>query len=280
MVAKLPEPPYDDLEILEKVISERQGGKNKRFFNEYRNEWVQRTREYHELKGDPTRIRPSSVSDVDKGKFVNLYSNAKEGDAQHEAIRTMRDTKILFCPSCGEDGNPETLDHHLPKDVFPEYAITTRNLTPMCGRCQGEKLATVVDEYGQRQYLHPYFDDINHPILGINIIPPYDKGTTFDIYVLDGIPERISDVTPKHLRQLKIDVRLREYCIEKYMHILKTAKEDQDLPREGLVYTIRHMKREEEKKSPNAWAAAFYRAILSDERLMQYLVNDPLPDYL
>lgn len=42
------------------------------------------------------------------------------------------------CPYCGISA-PETLDHQLPKHVYPEYATYGRNLIPTCGACNNRK---------------------------------------------------------------------------------------------------------------------------------------------
>ena len=64
-----------------------------------------------------------------------------------------------------------TLDHYLPKEQNPQFAIFSENLVPACSRCNTLKRDKIVDEgIGVRLFLHPYFDNI--PIsnfLSVNI---------------------------------------------------------------------------------------------------------------
>jgi hypothetical protein len=48
------------------------------------------------------------------------------------------------CPYCGHPLAPRTLDHFLPKEDWPEYAIFSNNLVPQCSDCAPIK--------GQRYY--------------------------------------------------------------------------------------------------------------------------------
>ena len=71
-----------------------------------------------------------------KKSLVNLYLSDKR-TSLFNVFKEMRDGHdLLFCPSCGDGGDPDTLDHYLPKDVFPELSILLMNLTPMCSKCQ------------------------------------------------------------------------------------------------------------------------------------------------
>jgi len=62
------------------------------------------------------------------------------------------------CPYCGQRV-VSTLDHVLPKSLYPAYAVAPVNLVPSCSDCNKLKLdddpATAVEVY-----LHPYFDDV------------------------------------------------------------------------------------------------------------------------
>ena len=63
------------------------------------------------------------------------------------------------CPLCGHR-DVTTLDHHLPKSVFPALAVDPMNLIPVCGECnkmKGSRFPQIAEE----QTLHPYFDNID-----------------------------------------------------------------------------------------------------------------------
>lgn len=97
-------------------------------------------------------------------------------------IDTIRsDNANSLCPMCGSM-HSGTLDHVLPKESYPEFAIFTKNLVPAC-KCNGFKSATIANAAGHR-ILHPYFDNIlsqrliraeftelgSNPIINVRII--------------------------------------------------------------------------------------------------------------
>jgi len=280
MVASIKQPQHDDLALLDQVVLERAGGKNRQYFENFHVEWRQRVELYLNSAGDPSKIARSTIVDaVDKKKFINLYENAKKDHCQYSVLKSLRKNKLMYCPSCGEDGAPETLDHYLPKDEFPEYAVLTKNLTPMCGRCQREKLAKFVDEKNNRQFLHPYFDGINSPVLKVDIVPPYDFGTTFRVYVSPDADDNIRPIVSRHIKELAIPTRLLDYCIEKYQHLLRLVADDPP-PRNEVVGFLKLFLKMEEKKAHNAWGALFYRSVLANPSLIEYLRIGILPKNL
>lgn len=64
------------------------------------------------------------------------------------------------CPYCGIN-EPKTLDHYLPKELFPEFSIHSLNLLPVCGVCNSNyKKHQFKTAGGRRIFIHSYFDII------------------------------------------------------------------------------------------------------------------------
>ncbi|WP_157650374.1 HNH endonuclease [Burkholderia ubonensis] len=62
------------------------------------------------------------------------------------------------CPYCGIN-EPKTLDHYLPKEKFPEYAIFPPNLIPICNICNSKyKGIKFLSDDGDKLFIHSYFD--------------------------------------------------------------------------------------------------------------------------
>ncbi len=63
------------------------------------------------------------------------------------------------CPFCGQR-NVSTLDHVLPKSLYPVFAVTPDNLVGSCIECNNAK-KTTVPHNASDTILHPYFDSAN-----------------------------------------------------------------------------------------------------------------------
>lgn len=73
-------------------------------------------------------------------------------------INDIRDVNAnSLCSMCGSM-HSGTLDHVLPKEIYPEFAIFTKNLVPAC-KCNIVKSTTIANSDGHRM-LHPYFDNV------------------------------------------------------------------------------------------------------------------------
>jgi hypothetical protein len=72
------------------------------------------------------------------------------------------------CPYCNF-GEQWEHDHYLPKSVFPEFTLYSRNLVPICKVCNGMKRA-LYQEDGERLFMHA-FSELNgvDGLLGVTI---------------------------------------------------------------------------------------------------------------
>ena len=63
------------------------------------------------------------------------------------------------CPFCAHR-DVDSIDHYLPKDIYPQYSISPINLVPVCSHCNGIKRTNGFDnEFNV--LIHPYFNDID-----------------------------------------------------------------------------------------------------------------------
>lgn len=75
-------------------------------------------------------------------------------------VRLLDRPAAAICPYCAVSASG-TLDHYLPKDDYPIYAILSRNLVPSCGPCNTNKRTLVLDGVtGVRAFFNPYYDPI------------------------------------------------------------------------------------------------------------------------
>lgn len=74
------------------------------------------------------------------------------------------------CPYCGIN-EPKTLDHYLPKELFPEFSVHSLNLLPVCSVCNSNyKKRQFKNASGSRIFIHSYFDIIpNFAFIGVDV---------------------------------------------------------------------------------------------------------------
>ena len=182
MVVRLDLPDSDNDEYIDDVVAQRQGGANAVFFNAVKAGWKARVQAYKEASGDPCLLKPWPDVQAHAKKFHNLYLNPTGGSVQEPVLQNLRSRELQLCPACGEDGTPNTLDHYLPKQSYPEFSITACNLFPMCDICQGEKGTSTVNAVNERLFLHPYFDQFTDvQVLCLEIGRPFEAPETISV---------------------------------------------------------------------------------------------------
>lgn len=102
---------------------------------------------------------PGLVSgDLVRWAYDNGMVKSRDGRAVYERILAAPPDER--CPLCGH-GMVRTLDHFLPKRMFPALCVDPLNLIPACADCnhiKGEQRP----ESAETTLLHPYLDHIDH----------------------------------------------------------------------------------------------------------------------
>lgn len=110
--------------------------------------------QYIRVGGNPTLTFNQPVT-IAIGKFLKAHYASPPGDLAH--ITEMREsTEHLVCPMCGSM-HSGTLDHYLPKNGFPIFAVFSKNLVPAC-KCNTKRKETLTGVNPKERVLHPYFD--------------------------------------------------------------------------------------------------------------------------
>lgn len=101
--------------------------------------------------------------------FEKLYGKYSKGKELHDFRLKLVELSGGRCPICGVSFgySQVTLDHILPKSVYPSLAILPINLVPICYYCNMRKNKKI----GERVF-HPYFEgyDLAH-LLEVSITP-------------------------------------------------------------------------------------------------------------
>ncbi|MER5632299.1 HNH endonuclease [Streptomyces nitrosporeus] len=114
----------------------------------------------HELETNNFKL-----SGVSSAEMIAVYANrmAKKktpGRPIYDAL--MLAPQFGLCPLCGQR-TVSTLDHHLPKTLYPSLAVNPINLIPACGDCNKLKL-DIAPNSSDEETLHPYFDAVDDAV--------------------------------------------------------------------------------------------------------------------
>ncbi|MBB3146909.1 hypothetical protein FHS21_003325 [Phyllobacterium trifolii] len=273
---RLPVPNSCSLQLVDDVVAERQNGVNAAFFTSIRADWRAKVQEYIGAGGSPQFVQPWPDVAHRKNKFLNLYLSPKKASAHGLVLDQLRDHGLNLCPACGEAGAPNTLDHYLPKGIYPHFCITPHNLFPMCDACQGKKLEKTGDAANPRFFIHPYFDVfVAEQVIKLLIDPPFDT-PTFNLIPDPELPAEQLALVESHVRELAIDQRYGHFFREQHRRLIRLV---QIMRNSGLnvADTLEMFRVNSEDPSANSWEHVFYAAVLSNAAMLNYLETEPLP---
>lgn len=278
MVTKLPLPDPCGIELVGAVVQERAAGPNAQYFSDLEEEWRERVENYIAQRGNPETVPNWPAILPHRTRFLTLYKSPNDGSAQQQIIKDLRERKLQLCPSCGEEGTPNTLDHYLPQKRFPQFAVTPANLIPMCDICQGKKGEHTLDANGRRVFLHSYFDDfIEGQVLRLLIGRPLNAPKDFVLEADLGLPPHQIAIVQRHIEGLDLQRRYGAYFREEYMRLLHLAQLCRTKGTD-IREDIPKFKQLHELRAANVWPHLFYAAVSDDEELLDYLAERELPE--
>jgi hypothetical protein len=279
-VTRLPAPAIDDQVLLDAVVEERQNGIHAAFFTGIRDEWKQRAVGYRDQGGNPEVIQPWQAVAPRSKTFKNLYTSPGDGSAQSEILSTLRARTLQLCPACGEDGTPYTLDHYLPKELYPEFAILPHNLFPMCDRCQGEKGVVTVDDQNQRMFLHPYYDHFTEvQLVTLHIGTPFSAPASIELLANQVLSPAHQALVSRHVLGLAIVNRYHHFFRHEYLHLIKIVKQIRS-KEQNVLDSLELFRDLALMKSINSWRHIFYDGVLASEGLLTFLKHEDLSEYV
>ena len=278
MVSKLKCPVVDD-NYIDEVVVERSKGVNKSFFDRIRLVWKARARLYEIYKGDPEILKSWLNDEAEKGALNNLYNNHSNASRHGSAIRSIREHDMQLCPACGELGTPNTLDHYLPKDIYPEFSIFPLNLFPMCDICQIKKGKKTTSTSNRRLFIHPYYADfIEKQVVFLNISGDF-KNPVAELVLDSGLSADERRLLGSHVTELEIDSRFIKFFSVEYIRLLRVVNKIRstglDVRSSLAIFEASAL-----LKGCNCWEHIFYHGVTKNESLMEYLCGGELPEYL
>ncbi|MEM5345789.1 hypothetical protein [Paraburkholderia azotifigens] len=190
----------------------------------------------------------------------------------HERLTIRRHKHELDeCPYCGHPHPPRTLDHFLPKEDWPEYAIYSNNLVPQCSGCapiKGQRYYCNV--HGQALFLHPMYNSILSTVRFYIEVSLAGENPTFEpkFSVLADVCDEDAKRVKLHLKSLQVKRRIVEYCEEQYRRWIRIVRSKGCDIRAS--FKTRLKERELDSYARN-WGIAFYQGVLRNPDVLDNL---------
>jgi len=213
----------------------------------------------------------SIVDDRDFDAKADLKGNyilASDRKLLHDEVLAL--ARNGECPMCGY-AQAASLDHYLPKSLYPEYSIFSVNLVPACPTCNLIK-GNLCSQHPDERFLHPYYDK-----------PPDEVLLFAEIYVADkvAVNYRVASTATNeqvlrryafHLEKLGL---LTTYRRAANVELYDRAITFQELHAAGgRELVARSLQREArglaQRRGCNDWKTALYQALSMHEPFLDY----------
>jgi len=217
---------------------------------------------------------PDTGFTVEKSLLIDYYSGAP---AELSRLMVMRrsDTTLHECPYCGYPFIPDTLDHFIPKDEWPEYAFLADNLVPQCRGCAPTKgQSYFCDIENSAKFIHPFYSDLLSKLTFqvemkfIKPIPSFSVNFKGVGTLSTSEKQRLA----LHVKHLKIRTRIINYCLRTFNHWLDLVRKT------GVDASVAFSQRLKEKggagKPSENWDHAFFLAVFNNKDAMDYLSSE------
>ena len=162
-------PARDDLGDFESISAVRRNSDVRNILCSVRNDVAAAYDEYVTYEGNGCHLEPIDIGDDIKTELRNnfrlLDTGASHQEIRNDILELGRDNKCVFCSVTDVD----SLDHLLPREVYPEFSVLALNLVPACSRCNRIKDRECFKATGN-SLMHPYFTEMPvDPLLFVEV---------------------------------------------------------------------------------------------------------------
>ena len=180
---------------------------------------------------------------------------------------------LQCCPYCGYPYIPDTLDHFVPKDYWPEFSFFPNNLVPQCRGCAPIKgSAYYCSDKHACFFIHPmYFPILSKTKINISVaISRAISKPEFNVKVtVETADASEASRVATHLNKLKMKARTLAYCRREFNHLKNQLIARHFNIKDLLRHTI-------ESRTPingpaRDWKTALYQAIHNNDDAVDYL---------
>ena len=257
-------PKVNDTTLLKRIIDAKQEPR-KSSLNAIRAEVNTAYKEYSRNAPDLGHLSAAVLTDPQKEALIHAFDIETSPMAKLR-VKLLKPVLLFKCPFCGI-GESSTLDHYLPKQQKPQFAVFSKNLVPCCSVCNTRKSDLVIDKATDvRMFLHPYFDDV--PIarfIKLTVtLTPTAIGFRYRMMQPAGMQQLVFSRLKFHFTRLRLADR---YCRASVSHLreMRGSLERNYGPTKDskrVAAELMHFATDfEEDHGPNYWQAILYRTL-------------------
>ena len=218
-----------------------------------------------------------TASDLD-----SIYKKFRDSNIGEDFLNRISRGVCLFCLA----GTADTIDHYLPKSIFPDLSIEIYNLIPSCDVCNRKK-STYSPNSKESQLIHPYFNKIDFNSRWMYSYPnekflkdPSSRAIVFEVICDDDfINKSDRERIKNHFDRLKLndryDKKVRDelFTVYKLLSGLPDVEENAEYRKEYL-YEISEQRKKEAVESgeysykgmgDNWWKSVFLEGLAESE---------------
>lgn len=201
------------------IVNSKRNGPVKTALQGLSNQVALRYQELENYIGSQTieSINVDDVMQANSEELLSCYKNkTKKTNAVFKVIKSAQtnEARLSRCPYCGIT-TPNTHDHYLPEDRFPEFAVHPLNLVPCCSGCNSSKgNRWIIDN--RRLFLHFYSDELSsEQYLFVQIVQRNGNiGVGAKFYISENKPTDVTDfqwqLIKSHYTRLSLIERYNE----------------------------------------------------------------------
>lgn len=173
------------------------------------------------------------------------------------------------CPLCSVR-LVETLDHYLPKSLYPILSVVPVNLIPACSSCNiGKKISFPSNSI--EQTFHPYYDDVqNEPWIKASLLPAEPFGFDYFVDCPDNWEQIKKDRAENHFNSFKLNALFTAHANEEFRGAKRQLK---NLYNQDPNQLIEHLKdaftSRRDELGINSWQAVMYYSLLKNNWFIQ-----------
>lgn len=203
---------------------------------------------------------------VSKEEMVALYDGrfaGKKGPGRsiYSALQLL--PKDGRCPYC-DHRDVSTLDHVLPKTLFPTFAVTPNNLVGSCKDCNKAKL-TAAPTSASDAVLHPYYDDLSSAIwLRARVVEQQVCAVLFRAEPQPQWSDALNDRLSNQFTTLGLGRLYTQQAAREMSGIRRNLIRVYEAGASGAIAVRRELRHQWDSRNedmPNSWQTALYDAL-------------------